>query len=275
MTTLVFSVPMLLIQRLFQQLFQLQRRFHLGAQYFSRRLTSIALLQGIGLAIAAITLWGFYEIVEALVVQHSQRIDLQVLLGLRRIPLTQDSPARLTPAELSGLGLWLSKVGDPLPLGITAGSLMTSLVWQRQWIPASMAAIASMGALALNPLVQALFPPPPSPLWQRLAYPGVPVLHAALALVIYGLAGYLLARRWPRGQWAIAGLTLALVGSIGGSRLSLGMHGLTNLFAAYTIAALWLMACLVVLHLWREPTLLSDPLRRPSPPSPKRDRVQH
>ncbi len=225
-------------------------------QVYAQLTSPLASAQFSGLAIAAVALWGFYEIVESILVQQSQWLDLRVLLALRQSPLTSADPLLLRIAE----------AGEPLALGLACALGVTSLVWQRQWIPASMVAIGSLGGLALNPLVLSLFPRPISPLWRQLAIPEGPemLLHGATALLVYGMLGYLLARRYAAWRWAIALGTVILIGSIGGSRLALGLQGMTNLLTGYTVELFWLLACLVVLNIWREPIDLQPPLSRSS-----------
>ncbi len=232
----------------------LPRLPQLWHQFRSQWLSAIAPVHCIGWAIAALTLWGFYEIVESQLVQRSQWIDLRVLLALR--------PWTYWGSE--ALWLRLAQAGEPPALGLACALAMTILVWWQQWIPASMVAISTMGALALNPLVQSLFPPAISPLWQQIAHPGGPtlLLHGATAFLVYGILGYLLAQQFKAGRWAIAVLTVLLIGSIGASRVALGLQGITNLITGYTVEGLWLMACLLILQVWHEPMTFSDPLGR-------------
>lgn len=226
--------------------------FQFWQQVYVRLTSPLAVVQLSGLAIAAVAVWGFYEIVESILVQQSQWLDLRVLLALRQSPLAAADAALLRIAE----------AGEPLALGVACGLGVTSLVWQRQWIPASMVAIGGLGGLALDPLVQSLFPQPVSPLWRQLALSEGPelLLHGATALLVYGMLGYLLARRYPAWRWAIATGTVVLIGSVGGSRVALGLQGMTNLLTGYTVELFWLLACLVVLNLWREPIDLQTPL---------------
>jgi hypothetical protein len=224
-------------------------------QMQAQRLGPIATGQCIGLAIAAIALWGLYEIVESILVQHSQWLDLHVLITLRQSPLPAIDPI-----------LWrVAQAGEPPVLGLACALAMTCLIGQRQWIPASMVAIGSLGALALNPLVQSLFPPPTSALWRQLTMTAAPtlMLHAATSLLVYGLLGFLLARRYGRWRWAIAAGTVLLIGGVGGSRVALGLQGLIGLLTGYTVDLLWLLACLLALTLWREPTTVDRLRRRP------------
>jgi hypothetical protein len=166
----------------------------------------------------------------------------------------------------NGEQLWLriAQAGEAPALGLACALAMAILVWRQYWIPASMVAIATMGALALNPLVQSLFPHAASPLWQQMAHPEGPtlLLNGATALLVYGILGYLLAQQFQAGRWAIALLTLVLIAGIGGSRVALGYQGITNLVTAYTVEGLWLMACLLILKVWHEPTTFADPLGR-------------
>ncbi len=246
----------------------------MGRQLIPQWLVSVGVVRLIGWAIAGLALWGFYDIVESVWVSHSQWVDLRVLLALR--PAAAATGTGPTTTGLDALLLRLAQGGEPMVLGWICAVAVANLVRLRQWIPASVVAIASLGALALNPLVQSLFPPPAAPLWQRLAYPVTSpfLLHPAMGLLVYGLVGYLLGWRFGRWRWAIALVTLTLILAVGGSRVALGVQGCINLLAGYTVLLPWLLAAVAALHLWREPTTVRDPLHRAPGKLPQADHVK-
>lgn len=76
--------------------------------------------------------------------------------------------------------------------------------------------------------------------------------HAMMSLVIYGLIGYLLGKRFPQWRWWIFIGIMLLVTAIGFSRLDLGIHWPTDIVAGYAAGLIWLALSILYLEVrWK------------------------
>ena len=77
--------------------------------------------------------------------------------------------------------------------------------------------------------------------------------HAAMALVLYGFAAYVLMRSLGNARAKINVFVLALVPIllIGFSRLYLGVHYVSDVWGGYLIGALWLIVGIVLAEFMR------------------------
>lgn len=75
--------------------------------------------------------------------------------------------------------------------------------------------------------------------------------HAMGALVVYGMAAYMLARQLEGtlSRLLIVGFAGTLVVVIGFSRLYLGVHYLSDILAGYAIGLVWLAVCATAVEL--------------------------
>lgn len=197
-----------------------------------------------GLILAAIALWGFAELTEEVLQNETQVFDTWVLSAVQ----TLQAPW-LTP-----LMVLITDIGDPTVLVSICAVLSLALFLRGRRSESMTVAIAAFGALGLNLLLKQLFERSRPELWSRtveVKFYSFPSGHAMLSIVIYGLLGYLLARRYPRQRgWVIAATSLLII-LIGFSRLYLGVHWLTDVIAGYAAGFVWLVACILSLEIWR------------------------
>jgi undecaprenyl-diphosphatase len=138
----------------------------------------------------------------------------------------------------------------------TAGALL--LAYRRRWADLALWVIALYGGFTLNwwlkQVYSAVRPAFADPL--RLAFNWeFPSGHALAALIAYGLCGILLWERIarPRLRIAVALALVALILTIGFSRLYVGDHYLGDVLAGYAVGLSWLALCVAVWAAYRPP----------------------
>ncbi len=229
----------------FSWIHQLSRRIlDLGQRFIGPKLLLVPTIGGIGLAIAALGLWGFAQLAEEVLEQDTQVFDTSILLTLERLQ---------TP-WLDQLMLGITVLGEPTLLVILTLSLSAALLLRQQWAEGSMLAIAALGGAGLNVLLKNVFARARPELWKQIVdvrYYSFPSGHAMVSLVIYGLIGYLLATYLKHLSGWIVSITALLVIMIGFSRLYLGVHWPTDIIAGYAAGLVWLSTCILGLEVWR------------------------
>ena len=204
----------------------------------------LSTIEGIGLAIAGLCLWGFAEIADEVLEKETRGFDTAILLFLRQ----QQTPL------LDQIIIGVTSLGEPTFLVIVTLVLSVILALRRQWIQGTVFAIAALGAAGLNIILKDVFARARPALWERsvdVRYYSFPSGHAMVSLVIYGLIGYLLATRFKDRSGPILTLTVLLIGLIGLSRLYLGVHWPTDVIAGYAAGLVWLVACILTLEIWQ------------------------
>jgi membrane protein DedA with SNARE-associated domain/membrane-associated phospholipid phosphatase len=124
-------------------------------------------------------------------------------------------------------------------------ALAIALAWRQWWRDLILLVLAVGGGELVNLLLQLLFARP-RPVWPHpllmLTSASFPSAHAMRSVIFYGFLGYL-AMFWI-GSWrgrvwtVVAGGVLMLL--IGFSRLSLGVHYLSDVLAGYASGIVWL-----------------------------------
>lgn len=207
-------------------------------RYIDRRfITATSSLLGCFLLLLSLG-WLCQEILE----KETFRWDTALLLGLHQWA----SPT------LDTVMLSITRLGDPDFVVVIVAMSLGWLLWQRQRLKAGTLLIVCLGTLLLNQGMKLAFARPRPILWQRLieetSY-GFPSGHALGSLVLYGFMGYVLADRYPQHARSIYSISVGLVVLIGFSRLYLGVHYPTDIFAGYAVGFLWLITCIFMLKL--------------------------
>ncbi len=222
-----------------------QRIFRLWRERVGTRiLPLLTTIRFIGLLIAAFALWGFYEIAEEVLERETQWLDTSILLTLQKWH---------TPL-LDRVMLVITNLGSPSILLIASLVLAAFLLWRKQRAETATLLIAAIGALGLNYWLKELFARSRPELWHRTVavnFYSFPSGHAMISLVVFGIAGYLLAVHIPRWRVPIALSTVSLVCAVGFSRLYFGVHWPTDIVAGYAAGTVWLMACILSLEIWK------------------------
>jgi membrane-associated phospholipid phosphatase len=174
--------------------------------------------------------------------RKSWPLDINILLNIHHFA----NPV------LDRLMLSITSLGDPefvvIIIVVSAGWLL----WQRRLPEVKVLILACAGALVLNQGMKLIFSRPRPTLWPSLLHEtsfGFPSGHAIGSIVLYGLLAYFYAVYRPHYAQGIYLLSILLIGSIGFSRLYLGVHYPTDIIAGYITGWLWLMACIGLLEL--------------------------
>jgi membrane-associated phospholipid phosphatase len=161
--------------------------------------------------------------------------------------------------------LSITSLGDPEFVVVVIVLSAGWLLWRQRWDEIKILALACLGALILNQGMKMIFTRPRPTLWPSLLHEtsfGFPSGHALGSIVLYGLLAYFYAMHHPNHVKGIYIWAVILIGSIGCSRLYLGVHYPTDIIAGYITGWLWLMACIRLLKLQngKKSTHISDSL---------------
>ena len=143
---------------------------------------------------------------------------------------------------------WLGSTAVIIPLGVIAGVFF--VLRRRRWQPLALLAAAVAGAVSLYDIVKPLIgrPRPPPAIWiGHYSGAAFPSGHAAQSVAFYAILAIVLgAGRSPRAKtvlWSVAAL-VAL--AVGGSRIYLGAHWLTDVLGGYALGACWVATVLMI-----------------------------
>jgi undecaprenyl-diphosphatase len=143
---------------------------------------------------------------------------------------------------------WLGSTAVIIPLAVIVGGFF--VLRRRRWQPLALLAAAVAGAVGLYDIVKPLIgrPRPPSAIWiGHFSGAAFPSGHAAQSVAFYAMLAIVLgAGRSASAKtmlWSVAAL-VALV--VGGSRIYLGAHWLTDVLGGYVLGASWVAAVVVV-----------------------------
>ncbi len=173
--------------------------------------------------------------------KESFKLDTSILLEIHR----------WANPVLDRVMLSITSLGDPEFVVIIITLSAGWLLWRRRFTEIKILILACCGALVLNQGLKLIFTRPRPVLWPSLLHEtsfGFPSGHALGSMVLYGLLAYFYAIRHRHQTKAIYLWTALLVGSIGFSRLYLGVHYPTDIIAGYLTGWLWLMACIGLLQ---------------------------
>lgn len=132
-----------------------------------------------------------------------------------------------------------------LPVTLAAA---LALLLRRRWAHAALMGAALVGGEALNMALKAAFERPrPSfshPLATATGF-SFPSGHAMVALTVYGALAFVVSAsvKSRRARASVVAAAVALVLAIGFSRVYLGVHYVSDVLAAYSVALAWLMLC--------------------------------
>jgi membrane-associated phospholipid phosphatase len=143
---------------------------------------------------------------------------------------------------------WLGSAAVIVPLGVIVGGFF--VLRRRRWQPLALLAAAVAGAVGLYNIVKSLIgrPRPPSAIWiGHFSGAAFPSGHAAQSVAFYAMLAIVLgAGRSPWVKtvlWSVAAL-VAL--AVGGSRIYLGAHWLTDVLGGYALGSCWVAIVVIV-----------------------------
>ncbi|MFZ2237627.1 MAG: phosphatase PAP2 family protein [Dokdonella sp.] len=168
--------------------------------------------------------------------------------------VTDAIQAQLGPATLSALAV-ITRFGGSHELLIASAVIAVLLLLLRRWLLAAGFALSMIGNGLLIRIGKDTF--------QRVrpVHDHGPVIetgysfpsgHAAGSLMFYGMLAYLLMvlvpARWHR---FIAGVAIAVISLVGGSRVLLQVHFVSDVFAGYALAVGWGALCVSAIEFLR------------------------
>jgi len=221
----------------------LKRLARLWMQEVHPRLMSfIATAGAVWLAVCLLLLFGLSNLAEEVLEQEAFAFDETILLWVNQFA----NPA------LDQIMLGVTRLADPevvVPLTCIG---FVWLWWRWRWRVAAIFAITCIGGAVLSTGFKLIFGKERPALWTQLitetSY-SFPSGHALGSMVLYGFSAYLLAQRFKPQRWLIYSIAVVLIGSIGFSRLYLGVHWPTDVIAGYSIGFLWISMCIGLLKL--------------------------
>ena len=137
-------------------------------------------------------------------------------------------------------------------LGVGLSLATTTLAVTRSWRPVAFVGVALGGEVLLHVLVSQLVGrprPAVADLTSELpAAASWPSGHTTAAAALYGaVAAVVLALSRSRWRWAVLAIPLVLAPVVGGSRVYVAAHHLTDVLAGLALGGLWVWACAVLL----------------------------
>lgn len=197
------------------------------------------------LMVLAGTILAFIEIADDMREGDGQRFDERVLAWMRPWP---DDPGRpWGPWWLHEAAADITSLGGISVLGLFAVGAMGLLLLQKKRLSALLLAVGLAGGVALSEGLKAVFErerPPPAYQAVETLNASFPSGHALLATVFYLTLGVMLTRAFPQRRlkaYALgAGVTIALL--VGLTRIYLGAHWASDVFAGWCVGAAWAVA---------------------------------
>ncbi len=197
-----------------------------------------------GLLVSVLATVAFVEIAEEVAEGDTRRFDQAVLLWINaHSPGWLDEPMRAVTA--------LGNYEVVLPLLIFSA---LAFYLKGRSISAALLAVSTIGGIVLTTVLKAVFGRARPELFDSgyaASFYSFPSGHASVAVGFYGTLALLLAWRLtglPRWAVTLGAATLVLV--IGFSRLYLGVHYPTDIFAGFLAATLWVAAVAVAYLLY-------------------------
>ncbi len=194
----------------------------------------------IGFVVSVLALWLFGGVTED-VVHHDPltAVDLELATWFR---------AHATPIT-DRIGMIFSMIGSPVSMAVLGLAVAVVLGYKRLWVTLGAWIAAFVGGAGLNWTLKRVIHRARPIGAENFLYGtsfSFPSGHAMGSLIGFGMLAYLLVELWPparRHRTAVIATACILVLLIGLSRLSLGVHFLSDVIAGYAAGAVWLAVC--------------------------------
>lgn len=198
--------------------------------------TLVALLAG---------LWLFAELADEVVEGDSMAFDRHVLQALRD-PARDGAPRG--PWWLPDAARDVTALGGHAVLGFVVAAVAGFLLLQRKRHLALLVVAAGAGGMLVNDLLKNVFQrerPDVVPHGVEVHSLSFPSGHAMVSAAVYLSLAVLVARVVPRpaARAYVVALGLALTLAVGATRVYLGVHYPTDVFAGWLAGALWALLC--------------------------------
>ncbi len=157
--------------------------------------------------------------------------------------------ARFRPSELIPVFTWITALGISKVVGpLILLALVGAWLYRGRWLAISLL-VSTAGTAVFTVLSKMAFhrPRPVEAVLQEQSY-SFPSGHASIAVGFYGFIGYMLVRAAPDLGSRINRLLaiLLVVLAIGLSRIVLGVHYLSDVWAGYLVGAGWLVIAITI-----------------------------
>lgn len=213
------------------------------------------------IAVVAGGTWGFAELADEVFEGDTQSFDQSVLISLRS---SGDPDDPVGPQWVEEFGRDITALGGVAVL--TALTLtVAGFLWLRNdGATAVFLLIAVASGMLLSAVMKQLFDRPRPDLIPHGAYvytTSFPSGHSAMAAITYLTLGALLARvqRQRRTKAYLVIIACLVTCSVGVSRVYLGVHWPTDVFAGWTIGATWAAACWLTLRWFQRSGRMQEP----------------
>jgi len=190
-------------------------------------------------------LWIFVAVADEMREGDTRAVDRALLLALRN---PRDLADPIGPRWLEEIGRDLTALGGVALLSLISVAVISHLALSRKLRAAGFVAASVSGALALSLVLKSLFQRPRPELVPQLSYvasSSFPSGHSMLSAAVYLTLGALLARFQSNLMlkahvlvWAVL-LTLL----VGVSRVYMGVHWPSDVFAGWAAGAAWAALC--------------------------------
>jgi undecaprenyl-diphosphatase len=174
---------------------------------------------------------------------ETRAFDKSILHGMQALRARHPWVAPVM-RDLTGLG---STAVLTLCTVVTVGYLALVAARRRAWLVAIAVAVGAAGVSLLKAGFERVRP---SPAFAELVAPGMsfPSGHAGMSAIVFLTVGALLAshRRRAAERLYILGVAALLTLLVGLSRIALGVHWATDVFAGWTYGFAWALFCLLL-----------------------------
>ena len=189
--------------------------------------------------------WGFLAVADEVVEGDTAHIDERILLAFRN-PSDPSDP--IGGPEVEEFVRDLTALGSVPVIGLVTLSVVGFLLMDRKTHAGVLVLVATVGGQLLSTTLKGLYDRPRPDVVPHLmhAAPGsFPSGHSLLAAVTYLTLGALMARMVtrPRLKIFVVFVAITITALVGVSRVYLGVHYPTDVFAGWAAGLVWAILC--------------------------------
>ncbi|WGM45406.1 hypothetical protein KOAAANKH_00268 [Brevundimonas sp. NIBR10] len=201
------------------------------------------------LLIIAFGIMTFIEVADDMTEADGQAFDQMVLSALR--PFADDPGRPWGPWWLKEAAADLTSLGGISVLTLFAAIVIVFLISQRKRLSALLLVLGLIGGVALSEGLKAVFArarPPAIYQATETINASFPSGHALLSAVFYLSLGVMLTRAFPEKHFKayVLGVAILIALLVGLTRIYLGAHWASDVFAGWSVGAAWAMALWLV-----------------------------
>jgi undecaprenyl-diphosphatase len=197
------------------------------------------------LMVVGLSALSFAEVVEDMGSGDTQAFDQRVLALLR--PYADDPGRPWGPWWLKEAASDITSLGGISVLGLFALIVTVFLLSQRKWLSSLLLTLGLAGGVMLSEGLKAVFErerPPAAMRAVETINASFPSGHALLSTVFYLSVAVMLTQAFPKRRFKLfvlgVGMTMALL--VGLTRIYLGAHWASDVFAGWAVGAAWAMS---------------------------------